>query len=85
MKNSNLPITLHSYLVLLLLLLQNQLALEANLGIGSSPKYLCVNHMCRVSLDRKYTPYMTVSLVISLPRMPYMHSICMFLDNPTYV
>ena len=34
---------------------------------------------CRVSQNRIYTPYMTVYLVISLPKIPYMHRIYMYL------
>jgi hypothetical protein len=32
-----------------------------------------------------YTPYMTVYLVISLPKIPYTHRIYMVLANPTYM
>ena len=37
----------------------------------------------RVGQDRTYTPYMTVYLVISLPKLPYIHRIYMVLANPT--
>jgi len=38
--------------------------------------------MNRVGQKRKYTPYMTVYLVIPLPKLPYMHCIYMVLANP---
>ena len=34
---------------------------------------------------RIYTPYMTVYLVISLPKIPYIHRIYRVLANPTYI
>jgi len=37
----------------------------------------------RVGQNRIYTPYMTVHLVISLPKIPYVHRIHMVLANPT--
>ena len=40
--------------------------------------------MTRVGQNRIYTPYMTVYLVISLPKLPYIHRIYMVLANPTY-
>jgi len=36
----------------------------------------------RVGQNRIYTPYMAVYLVISLPKVPYMHRIYMVLANP---
>jgi len=41
--------------------------------------------MSRVGQNRIYTPYMAVYLVIFLPKIPYIHRICMALANPTYV
>jgi len=38
----------------------------------------------RVGQNRVYTPYMTVYLVISLLKIPYMHRIYMVLANPTH-
>ena len=38
------------------------------------------SHTYRVGLKRIYTPYMTVCLVISLPKIPYIY---MVLANPT--
>ena len=38
----------------------------------------------RVGQNRIYTPYMTVYLVIFLPKIPYIHRIYMVLANPTY-
>jgi hypothetical protein len=43
------------------------------------------NRMCRVGQNRMYTLYMAVYLVISLPKIPYVHCIYMVLANPTYV
>ena len=40
-------------------------------------------HRRRVGQNRIYTPYMTVFLVISLPKIPYIHRIFMVLANPT--
>jgi hypothetical protein len=39
-------------------------------------------HMCRVGQNRIYTPYMTVYLVIFLPKKPYTHRVYMVLANP---
>jgi hypothetical protein len=41
--------------------------------------------MCRVGQNRIYTPYMTVYMVNSLPKIPYTHRIYMVLANPNYV
>ena len=41
--------------------------------------------ICRVGQNRIYTPYMTVYLVISLPKIPYIHRIYMVLANPMYL
>ena len=38
----------------------------------------------RVGQTRISAPYMTVYLVISLPKIPYMHHIYMVLANPRY-
>jgi len=38
-------------------------------------------HINRVVQNRIYTPYMTVYLVISLPKIPYIHRIYMVLAN----
>jgi hypothetical protein len=40
--------------------------------------------MSRVGQNRINTPYMTVYLVISLPKIPYIHRKYMVLANPTY-
>jgi hypothetical protein len=37
----------------------------------------------RVGQNRIYTPYMAVCMVISLPKIPYVHRIYMVLANPT--
>jgi hypothetical protein len=41
--------------------------------------------VCRVGQNCIYTPYMTVYLVIFLPKIPYTHRIYMALANPTCV
>jgi hypothetical protein len=41
-------------------------------------------HIIRVGQNRIYTPYMTVYLVLSLPKIPYIRRIYMVLPNPTY-
>ena len=37
------------------------------------------------TIYRIYAPYMTIYLVISLPKIPYIHRIHMVLANPKYV
>ena len=44
---------------------------------------LAITHMTRVGQNRINTPYMTVYLVTSLPKIPYIHSIYMVLADPT--
>jgi len=41
--------------------------------------------MCRVGQNRIYTPYIIVYLVVSLPKIPYIHRIYMVLVNPNNV
>jgi hypothetical protein len=41
----------------------------------------CTSRMHRVGQNRIYTPYMTVYLVISLPKIPYIHRIYMVLNS----
>ena len=38
----------------------------------------------RVGQNRIYLPYVTVYVVIALPKIPYTHRINMVLANPTY-
>ena len=40
--------------------------------------------MLRVGQNRIYAPYMTVYLVFSLPKLPFVHRIFMVLANPKY-
>ena len=47
--------------------------------------YMSVWSIYRVGQNLTYTPYMTVYLVISLPKMPYTHRIYMVLANPIYI
>jgi hypothetical protein len=53
-------------------------------GNKNSEDHEC-NYMFMVGQYRIYTPYMTVYLVISLPKIPYIHRIYMVLANPKYV
>ena len=46
---------------------------------------VCVLHTIRVGQNRVYTPYMTVYLAISLPKIPYVQRIHMVLANPNHV
>jgi hypothetical protein len=41
--------------------------------------------MCRAGHNRLDTPYMTVYLMKSLPKLPYIHGKYMVLANPTHV
>jgi len=41
-------------------------------------------NMMRVGQNRMHKPYMTVYLVVSLPRIPYIHRYYMVLANATY-
>jgi hypothetical protein len=41
-------------------------------------------YMTRVGQNCIYAPYMTIYLVIFLPKVPYIHRMCMVLANPTY-
>jgi len=56
--------------------------------IGKQTRWLA--NVCKssnINLNRQnhiYASYMTVYLVISLPKMPYIHRIYMVLANPTY-
>ena len=45
----------------------------------------CVYHIRRVGQNCKYTTYLTVYLVIFLPKATYTHRIYIVLANPTYV
>jgi len=65
-----------------------QSTVESKLWLASQSKCLGLTraiHICRVGQNRIYTPYMTVYLVISLPKIPYIHRIYMVLANPTYM
>jgi hypothetical protein len=41
--------------------------------------------ICRGGQNRIYIPYMTVYLVICLPKIPYIHRIYMVLANPRHL
>ena len=41
--------------------------------------------ICRVGQNRIYTPYMTVYMVISLPKILYTHRIYVLLANPMHM
>jgi hypothetical protein len=45
----------------------------------------CWSLLCRVGQNHIYTPYLTVHLVICLPKKPYTHRIYMVMANPTVV
>jgi len=45
---------------------------------------ICIR-ISRVGQNHIYTPFMTVYLMISLPKIPYIHRIYMVLANPTYL
>jgi hypothetical protein len=47
-------------------------------------EFLVKKALARVGQNRIYTPYMTVYLVISLPKIPYVNRIYMVLANPSY-
>jgi hypothetical protein len=50
---------------------------------GQPSRVLC-SVIMRVGQNRIYTPYMTVYLVNSLPKIPYIHRIYMVLANPSH-
>jgi len=60
--------------------------LQSVCGVNGHPPCheLCRLQMCRVG-QNVYVPYMTVYLVISLPKIPYIHHIYMVLANPANV
>jgi hypothetical protein len=43
-----------------------------------------INGITRVGQNRIYTPYMTIYLMISLPKIPYIHRIYMVLASPRH-
>jgi hypothetical protein len=47
--------------------------------------YSLVMAICRVGQNRIYTYIYTVYLVISKPKIPYVHRIYMVLANPSYL
>jgi len=51
----------------------------------SATPYTHKSHVCRVGQNRVYTPYMTVYLVISLPKIMYIHRVHMVLANPRFM
>jgi len=56
------------------------------LFVGAVPKkHGHTYNIDRVGQNRIYTPYMTVYLVISLPKIPYVERIYMVLANPKYI
>jgi len=53
-------------------------------------KYVVANeaasHVCRVGQNRIYTPYMTVYIVICLPKIPYIHrNIYIYINRNIYI
>ena len=41
--------------------------------------------MCRFGQNHIYTPYMTIYLVVSLSKVPYINRIYIIMANPMYV
>jgi len=68
----NTSVVLHSYLACLIF------GSSFLIAAGWNGNDACV----RVGQNSIYTPYMTVYLVISLPKIPYTHRIHMVLANP---
>ena len=56
--------------------------------VGQKAEVVCAvpqgvgQRLCRVGQNRTYIPYMTVYLVISLQKLPYIHRIYMVLGQP---
>jgi hypothetical protein len=46
---------------------------------------ISVHAMFKVGQNRIYTPYMTVYMVNSLPKIPYTHRMYMVLANPSHI
>ena len=63
---------------------QTLLLLVCSLSSSTHRATYRAQHIGRVGQNRIYAPYMTVYLVISLPKIPYIHRIYMVLANPTY-
>ena len=58
--------------------------MQAYLDHDKHERYVNLHYpLCiiRVGQNRKYTPYMTVCLVSSLPKLPYIHRTYMALAN----
>jgi len=53
------------------------------LAVYTLARYI-TRHIHRVGQNRIYTPYMTVYLVVFLPKIPYIYRIYMVLANSTY-
>jgi len=70
----NLHVTVMNYFLRLLLSSLSFLTCVPRLQI----------HIFGVGQNRIYTPYMTVYLMISLPKIPYIHRIYIVLANPTH-
>ena len=49
------------------------------------PVCMSMSCLCRVGQDREHAPYMTLYLVLSLPKIPYLHCIYKVLANPMYM
>ena len=55
--------------------------------MGDKDAFFCrwLLYIFRVGQNRIYTPYITVYLKISLPKVPYIHRIYMVLANPIHI
>ena len=57
---------------------------DTSLLVCVSSYAACIHHMIKVGQSRMHAPYMAAHLVISLPKLPYIHRVYMVLANPTY-
>jgi hypothetical protein len=82
-KNTVILFLLHSFVILIRAC---HALIHSSIRLFVHRLSTCDSHLliCRAGHNRIYTPYMTVYLVISLPKMPYTHRICMVLANPTH-
>jgi len=63
----------------------NGLFISEHRATTDDPAQTLLVNIFRVGQNRIYTPYMTVYLVIPLPKIPYIHRIYMVLANPKYI
>ena len=63
------------------LLLHERCLHEEEMLVGAAARPHQYTHILRVGQNRIYTPYMTVYMVISLPKLPYVNRIYMVLPT----